>query len=87
MSDDTEDMAAFFTDSGNYLESLIRSRAHLGNAPKLAKMLDEAIEIELELAVIGAKKARGEVLKEQAKDNVVPIGKKPSVPNNDGSAA
>jgi hypothetical protein len=38
----------------------------------LTKKLQEVIEIEIELALIGAKKARGEILKEEAKNNVVP---------------
>lgn len=76
MNDEYEDMQTFFTDSSNYLESLVRCRAHLKDAPKLAQMLDETLEVELELALIGAKKARSVVLKEQAKDNVVSIGKK-----------
>jgi hypothetical protein len=84
MNDDTEEMSAFFTDSSNYLESLIRSRAHLKDSPKLSKQLDEIIELELEMALIGVKKAKGEVLKDQAKDNVVPL-KRP--PPTGGSAA
>lgn len=78
MTDEYEDVTAFFTDSSNYLESLIRSRQHLANASaSMRKMLDETIAVELELALIGAKKARAAVLKEQAKNNVVPLKKSP----------
>jgi hypothetical protein len=78
----------FFTTSSNYLESLIKSRMHLKDAPTLLKKLDETIDVELDLALIGARKARGEVLKEQAKDNVVPIGRSnKNEPPEGGTAA
>ncbi len=67
---------SFFTSSSNYLESLIKARSHLKDSPSLLKKLDEIVDVELDVALLGAKKARGEVLKEHAKDNVVAIGKK-----------
>ena len=61
MDDDID----FIVDNGNYLESLIRSRRHLSDSPMLAK-LDEVIEIEIDLALMGAEKARSAVLKDMA---------------------
>ena len=63
-----EDM--IFT-SGNFLQSLIECRSLLTGSPLLEK-LDEVIAVELELALMGAKKAKSAILKED-KDNVRPI--------------
>ena len=63
MSDEFTD---FMVDNSNYLESLIRSRKHVETSPLLAK-LDEVIELEIDLALLGAQKALSEILKETAK--------------------
>jgi hypothetical protein len=54
----------------NYLAELIGSRQHLSDSSKLLSLLDEVIEAEIELALMGAKKAKSEVIK-NSKDNVV----------------
>ena len=67
-----EDTIFFETDSsGGYLGSLIISRQHLKDAPKLLAKLEAVIELELELALLGAEKAKSEVLKANAKNNAV----------------
>jgi hypothetical protein len=73
-----EELDCYFTNSSNYLESLINSYvavSKLQTGMALTKKLQEVIEIEIELALIGAKKARGEILKEEAKNNVVQLKK------------
>lgn len=57
-------------DSVSYLESLMKSRYYLKDSGKILSQLDEVIEAELELALIGAKKDKSELLK-NSKDNVV----------------
>ena len=64
-----------YLDGGNspcYLESLIKCRQMLKDSPLLAR-LDEAISLELDLAVLGAEKAKSELLKTTAKDNIRPL--------------
>lgn len=67
-----EDIEVFFdkSDGSSYIESLSKSRQYLKDSPLLAK-LDEVILLELELAKMGAEKAKSEILKAAAKDNVV----------------
>ena len=69
-----EDVEVFFdkSDGSSYLESLCKSREYLKDSPLLAK-LDEAIALELELAIMGAEKAKSEILKAAPKDNIRPI--------------
>lgn len=57
----------------NYLESLMCARQHLTKKSALLAKLDNLIDLELELAIMGAEKAKSEALKEKAKDNVKPI--------------
>ena len=59
-----------FFSTGNYIQSLIEVRHKLIGAPDLLKKLDEVIMLELELAALGAKKAKSEVT---SKDNIRPI--------------
>lgn len=73
MIDNEEEMNAFFTDSSNYLESLIRGRQHLKDAPQLLAKLDNVINLELDMALEGVNKAIRETKKERAKENVVEI--------------
>lgn len=61
-----DDIDFALMDTPNYLESLLRGRKHVSDSPLLAK-LDEVIELEIELALMSAEKARGEHLKEAAK--------------------
>ncbi len=67
-----EDIEMFLDESGCYLESLIKSRKHLLPTHLLNK-LDLLIEAELDLAIMGAKKAKSEILKTNPKDNLRPI--------------
>ncbi len=55
---------------GSYLESLIASRRFLSG--QLLTSLDEVITVEIELALMGATKAKSEVLKKTT-DTVRPI--------------
>jgi len=72
MNDDVE--VYFESEIQNcYLESLIKSRRFLADAPYLIKKLEEVIDLELDLAMMGAQKAKSEVLKTQPKDNLRPI--------------
>ena len=61
-----DDVMDFMVGNSNYLESLCKSRKHLIDSPLLAK-LDEVIELEIQLALMGAEKAQNEILKETAK--------------------
>lgn len=71
MSDDIE-VFLDNADSGvSYVESLARTRWYLKDTSLIDK-LDAVIEAELELALIGAEKAKSEVLK-ASKDNIKPI--------------
>jgi len=65
MKDDTE---AYFEPETQccYLESLIKSRRFLVDAPHLMKKLEEVIDLELDLA-------KSEILKMHPKDNLRPI--------------
>ena len=66
-----EDTEVFFEGSGCFLESLMKSRKYLADSAKLLRKLDEVISLELDLAVMGAEKAKSEILKSQSKDNIV----------------
>jgi hypothetical protein len=61
-----DDIDFSLMDTPNYLESLLRGRKHVENSPLLAK-LDEVIELEIELALLSAEKAKSEHLKDAAK--------------------
>ena len=67
-----DDFDVYFDKTGCYVESLLRSRQYLKNCPSLLYKLDEVIQAEIELALMGAKKAISEILKD-SKDNVRPI--------------
>lgn len=54
-----------------YLESLAKTKTLLKDCPNLQNSLNELLSIEIELALIGAKKALGEVKKDTGK--LVPI--------------
>lgn len=62
-----EDDVISFTSNGNFLCDLIKSRQFISGTPLLAK-LDEVIAVEIELALIGANKAKSEV--SPVKDNL-----------------
>lgn len=70
MSDDIEMYLA--NDSSGYLESLIKSRQYLKDDVFLLERLNKVIEVELDLAMLGANKAKSEILKKD-KPNVRPI--------------
>lgn len=66
-----------YLDSSNagssYIESLIKSMAileKLSNGQGAIKKLETVISLELDLAILGAEKAKSEILK-QTKDNIV----------------
>lgn len=64
------------SDSTSYIESLAKTRAHLNNIYKvdcsIMTKLDALLEAEIELAILGAEKAKSEILK-AAKNKVRPI--------------
>lgn len=68
MNDEVE---LLFENGIGYLESLVKCRPILKDTPML-KQLDEVITLELELALMGAEKARSELLK-ASKNNIKPI--------------
>lgn len=55
-----------------YVESLARTRQYLVGSPLLGK-LDEVIAAEIELAMMGAEKAKSNALKANKENNVTPI--------------
>ncbi len=67
-----DDMAEFFTDSSNYLESLVKCRQLLKDAPALLTKLDDVLSLELDLALAGAEKAMSEIIKAN-KSTVTPL--------------
>lgn len=74
----SDDMDVFLDTSDNcYIESLARSVAVLAKLPDgprvrdLINKLEEVLLLELDLAVMGAEKARSEILKKNAKDGTV----------------
>lgn len=74
MTPDNDDIEIFFEkdDGGCFIESIARSRRHLKDTPLLAK-LDELISHEIDLAILGAEKAKSEYIKKNNKDNLRPI--------------
>lgn len=72
MEDET---SMLFTGSECFLESLARTRQILLENPILLAKIDEVLLEELELALMGSKKAKSELLKGD-KDNIRPIGGK-----------
>jgi len=56
----------------SFLESLARTRQYLLSSAKLVAEIDAVISAELELALMGAKKAKSNILKAD-KDNIRPI--------------
>lgn len=73
-----DDIEVFFdkTDGGSYLESLMRSRLYVDRISsckaEIRIKLEEVILLELDLAKLGAEKAKSEIIKSE-KDNVRPI--------------
>jgi hypothetical protein len=70
MNDEVE----MFMDQGggmSFIESLTRARLNLKDSTLMAK-LEEVIAAEIELALMGAAKAKSEILK-NSKDTVRPI--------------
>lgn len=57
------DTDEFFVSSSNYLESLVKCRSLLKDNVTLASKLDDVIFLELDLALMGAEKAKSEILK------------------------
>lgn len=75
MSDDIEE---FVSDSGCYIESLIKSRVQLDKLPivhsvNMIEKIEELIMLEIGLAIMGANKAKSEILKKNKDDVVKPI--------------
>jgi hypothetical protein len=56
------------SDSGCFLESMMRSRRHIDSLPDMLAKLDVLIHLELDLAIAGAEKAKSELVKKNAKD-------------------
>lgn len=67
-----EDITEFLADTSgtSYIESLVKTRQHL--PVNLLVKLDKVIEAELDLALLGAEKAKNEILK-KSKDNIKPL--------------
>ncbi len=79
-NDDIEVYLDQTSDGSSYLESLVRSRMHLAKLPgmqgcAMIKKLEQVIDLELDLAIMGAEKAKSEIIKKAAKekDNLRPI--------------
>ena len=76
-TDDIEVYMDNVSDGSSYVESLVKARIQLEKLPhsesqrKMMGKLEEVILLELDLAVMGAEKAKSEILKAAAKDNVV----------------
>ena len=64
---------SFEPESGCYLEALIRSRQLVKDTVYLADKLDNVISLELDLAVMGAEKAKSEILKRNSDNKIRPI--------------
>lgn len=60
------------SDSTSYIESLAKTRQYLKNTSLLTK-LDSLIDKEIDLAILGADKAKSEILKKNKEDTVRPI--------------
>ncbi len=78
MSIQTDDTEIYFdsADGGSYIESLARSRHWLKDCAKdspLVIHLDELLFAEIELAMMGAAKAKSEILKKNKDTTVRPI--------------
>lgn len=69
-----EDEMEMFFDSINPVEGYIKSRAQLTDVPEMLSKLDTLIMLELELAIMGAEKAKSEILKKNSKNNIKPLG-------------
>jgi hypothetical protein len=69
----SEDIEVYVSRDGSscYLESLARTRQYLKDTDLLAK-LDKVISLEIDLAEMGAEKAKSEINK-KGKNNVKPI--------------
>jgi len=59
-------------DSVSYLESLIRSRKKVEDNPGMYAKLEAVIMVELDLALLGAEKAKSEHIKSSG-SNIKPI--------------
>lgn len=66
-----DDLEMYFDSTGSFLESIIKSRKHLDG--KLLNKLDELIDAELDLAIMGAAKAKSEILKKDTDNKIRPI--------------
>ncbi len=70
---ENDEMMFFQGDSGGYLEGLIRSLPLLKEEAVLLDKLKLVIGLELDLAIMGAEKAKSEILKANATSKVRPI--------------
>lgn len=63
--------------SGSFIESLAKSKVYLSKIYRfdcsIMTKLDEAIEAELELAILETNKAKSGILKDTTKKNVTPL--------------
>lgn len=81
MTPDTDDIEIFFDkgDGGCFLESLARTKIYLSKIYRcdctIMTKIDSVLELELDLAIMGAEKAKSEIVKASAKDkdNLRPI--------------
>lgn len=60
-----------------YLESLVKAMTHMSHLHKFDSPImvkfEQVINAELDLALLGAEKAKSDILKANAKDNVKPL--------------
>ncbi len=74
-----ESIEMYVDDSGSYLESLVKSRIYLkdlspSKGSHLVAKMEELLLLEIDLAILGAEKAKSEILKKQSsEDKVRPI--------------
>jgi hypothetical protein len=75
MITNTDEIEMFFdsSDSTSFLESLSKCRKLLADSASLACKLDAVIHAELDLALMGAEKAKSEILKKDKENTVRPI--------------
>ena len=70
---ENEEMMFFEGDAGGYLAGLIKSLPLLKDEEELLNKLKVVIGLELDLAIMGAEKAKSELLKANATSKVRPI--------------
>lgn len=70
-----DEMEIFFdkSDGTSFIESLAKSRQWLKDNNELSSKLDNALNLELDLAILEAEKAKSNLLKNSKDNKLVPI--------------